>query len=151
VKEVIQSYGLQPTTMRLPLPNEILRGHSNREDAIKEVEKKILLASRLGLKVLTYSFTALRASEGYDALIGGGRGGADYRYFDFDHVKDSLPLNDIGEISLDKMRRNLEYFLRNVVPVAEDADIKLAAHPNDPPIPVYRGVAQPLSDLKAFK
>jgi mannonate dehydratase len=109
------------------------------------------MASRLGLKILTYSFTALRASEGYGAQIGGGRGEADYRDFNFDRVKDSLPLTDIGEISLDKMRKNLEYFIRKVVPIAEDVDIKLAAHPNDPPIPVYCGVAQPLSDLNAFK
>jgi mannonate dehydratase len=151
VKEVIQSYGLQPTTIRLPLSNDILRGHPGREDAIKEVKKKILMASRLGLKVLTYSFTALRATEGYDSRIGRGRGGADYRDFNFNRIKDLSPLNDIGEINLDKMRRNLEYFLHKVVPVAEEVNVKLAAHPNDPPVPVYRGVAQPLSDLNAFK
>jgi mannonate dehydratase len=41
----------------------------------------------------------------------------------------------------------LVYFLEALVPTAEAAGVKLAAHPNDPPVPVYRGVAQPFSEL----
>jgi mannonate dehydratase len=45
----------------------------------------------------------------------------------------------------------LEFFLRAIVPVAERSGLRLALHPNDPPIPVYRGVAQPLWNLAAMK
>jgi mannonate dehydratase len=45
------------------------------------------------------------------------------------------------------MWERIAYFLRAVVPVAEAAAVRLAVHPNDPPVPIYRGVAQPLSDL----
>ena len=33
----------------------------------------------------------------------------------------------------------LEHFLRQLVPVAEECGVRLAAHPDDPPLPVLRG------------
>lgn len=37
----------------------------------------------------------------------------------------------------EKLWANLQYFLAQVVPVAEECDIKLAIHPDDPPWPVF--------------
>jgi mannonate dehydratase len=42
------------------------------------------------------------------------------------------------------MWERLTYFLRAAVPAAEAAGVRLAAHPNDPPVEVFRGVAQPV-------
>jgi mannonate dehydratase len=49
------------------------------------------------------------------------------------------------------MWERLERFLGVVVPVAEQAGIKLALHPNDPPVPEFRGVAQPVRTLDDLK
>lgn len=37
----------------------------------------------------------------------------------------------------DRLRKNLEYFLKAVVPVAEECNIKMGIHPDDPPISVF--------------
>lgn len=45
-------------------------------------------------------------------------------------------LEDYQEISAQELRDNLVYFLREVIPVAEEAGVKMAIHPDDPPWPV---------------
>lgn len=42
-----------------------------------------------------------------------------------------------SNISTDDLWANLEYFLNEVIPVAEQCDIKMAIHPDDPPWPVF--------------
>ncbi len=44
----------------------------------------------------------------------------------------------LPEITHDELWRRLEEFLRELVPVAEEAGVRLAAHPDDPPLPVVR-------------
>ena len=49
-----------------------------------------------------------------------------------------------------QIRSALTYFLERVVPVAEDAGVKLAMHPDDPPIPSLRGLARIMYHPDAF-
>ena len=46
---------------------------------------------------------------------------------------------------------NLRYFLERVVPVAEAAGVKLAIHPDDPPIPWMGSVPRILTNLESFQ
>lgn len=48
------------------------------------------------------------------------------------------------------MWSRLSWFLQLLVPVAEEAGVRLAAHPNDPPLPVHRGVEHPLVVPEAY-
>ena len=52
------------------------------------------------------------------------------------------PPGDIGAVSEDEMWGRLDYFLSSLVPVAEEAGVRLAAHPDDPPLPVLRGTGR---------
>lgn len=49
------------------------------------------------------------------------------------------PAGVLPSISHDELWRRLERFLAEVIPVAEEAGVKLAAHPDDPPMPTIRG------------
>ena len=121
------------------------------DEDLAVVKANVEAAGRIGLRALTYSFTALRPSEGYGAVMGGGRGGADYRDFDHDRIKDLPPLISVGRHSMAEMWERITCFLEAVVPTAERVGVRLAAHPNDPPVPEYRGVAQPLGDLEGMQ
>jgi mannonate dehydratase len=52
------------------------------------------------------------------------------------------PAGDVGEVTSEQLWRRLEDFLHAVVPAAEEAGVKLAAHPDDPPMPSIRGTAR---------
>ncbi|WP_031520685.1 mannonate dehydratase [Siccibacter colletis] len=45
-------------------------------------------------------------------------------------------LNEYAGIDKAALRENMAYFLRAIVPVAEEAGVRLAVHPDDPPRPI---------------
>lgn len=57
-------------------------------------------------------------------------------------IKDDAPPGTIGTVTHEEMWGRLTYFLEQLVPVAEEAGVRLAAHPDDPPLPVLRGTAR---------
>jgi mannonate dehydratase len=52
------------------------------------------------------------------------------------------PAGAIGEVTSEQLWSRLEYFLTELVPIAEEAGVRLAAHPDDPPLPALRGAAR---------
>ena len=64
-----------------------------------------------------------------------GRGNSTYISFDYDaYLKNPAPAL-VPPISEAQMLENLAYFLKAVIPVAEKAGVRLALHPDDPPMP----------------
>ncbi|HUX88174.1 MAG TPA: mannonate dehydratase [Chloroflexota bacterium] len=52
------------------------------------------------------------------------------------------PPGDIGVVTSEQLWSRLTYFLKEVVPVAEESGVRLAAHPDDPPLATLRGAAR---------
>lgn len=50
----------------------------------------------------------------------------------------NAPAGYLPEISSEVLWQRLTFFLTELIPVAEEAGVKLAAHPDDPPMPVIR-------------
>jgi len=80
-----------------------------------------------------------------------GRGGAGMTAYGYERSKELPPLPDEGSHTLEEMWRNVTYFLKAVVPVAEHAGVRLALHPNDPPVPLSRGSEQIMASLEGWK
>ncbi len=51
----------------------------------------------------------------------------------------NAPQGSVSSITHEELWRRLGDFLGEVLPVAEGAGVKLAAHPDDPPMPIMRG------------
>lgn len=147
----VRAFDLVPSSIALPLSGNILLGRPERDADIDRVCAALQIAGQAGLRVVTYNFTALRASAGYYLIDGGGRGGAHLRAFDFGRVRDLPPLENTGTHTGDQMWERLTYFLQAVVPAAEAAGVRLAMHPNDPPVPEFRGVAQPVRTVDGLR
>jgi mannonate dehydratase len=59
------------------------------------------------------------------------------REFVYDRQSLNRMLDVYGELSTEGFRANLVEFLAEIVPVAEEAGVKMAIHPDDPPFPLF--------------
>jgi len=59
------------------------------------------------------------------------------REFVYDRESFRRMLDRYRELSVEDFRENLFAFLREIVPVAEEAGVRLAIHPDDPPFPIF--------------
>ena len=71
--------------------------------------------------------------------------------FDYEDIKDQRALTKYGEVSKESLWKNLEYFLKAVVPEAEKYRIKLALHPDDPQVDSIRGISRIMTTADAFR
>jgi mannonate dehydratase len=78
------------------------------------------------------------------------RGGALATGYDHDLMRNA-PLTEYGEVSEDRLWENLEAFLKIVVPVAEEANVKLAMHPDDPPLSPIRGLGRIMRSVENYQ
>jgi len=129
--------------------NNTIYGRPGRDEEIEKVKQSIQAAGKVGIPVVEYNFYAHRAMEGYFEQTG--RGGAGITGMDYDRMKDLPALPEQGAHSLDELWSNITYFLKAVVPVAEKSNVRLALHPNDPPVPLSRGSQQIMASLAGWK
>jgi len=79
------------------------------------------------------TMTAERKEE-LERIILAGLPGSDFAY---DRAKFSDLLKVYDRMGRDELLQSLTEFLNEVVPVAEESGIRLAIHPDDPPIPLF--------------
>jgi mannonate dehydratase len=78
------------------------------------------------------------------------RGGAMATGFDNELMK-GAPLTEYGEVSEETLWENLHKFLEHVVPIAEEAGVELAMHPDDPPLSPVRGMGRIMRSVDNFQ
>ncbi len=79
-----------------------------------------------------------------------GRGGALVMDFDYDLVKNS-PVTEYGEISKENLWKNLEYFIKAVMPEADRTGMRLSMHPDDPQVDVIQGISRIMNNVGNFE
>ena len=142
------SRGITPLIVE-PLPNA-LHDHIKAGDEMKDecIEKFIKLMKNLKettIDTVCFNFMAhygwTRTSSELPE-----RGGAKVTGFKLENFKD-----DGTVISKERIWSNYEYFIKAVIPYAERYGIKLALHPDDPPLSSLGGVARIFTSLDAIK
>jgi mannonate dehydratase len=124
-------------------------GRPGRDQEIEQFKDSIRAAGKAGVPVVEYNFYAHRAMEGYYLVEG--RGGAGLTGFDISRMTDQTPLPAEGAHSMEEMWKNITYFLKAVIPTCEQSNVRLALHPNDPPIHRSRGSGQIMGTLEGWK
>jgi mannonate dehydratase len=139
--------------------NNAIYARPGRDEDIDKVIRSIKAAGKVGLPVVEYNWYAHRAMEGYFEETG--RAGAGWTGFDYERPVDSggtkVPFKDLpplereGAHTLEEMWANIAYFLKAVIPAAEQAGVRLALHPNDPPAPISRKSGQIMGTVEGWK
>jgi mannonate dehydratase len=141
------------------------------EGAARQIEnytQTIRAVGEAGIPILGYNF--MPNSVWTTNRQARGRGGARVREFDLaavaaspeggsefmpdraDWVGGLVHTTDPAHvIDAETMWANYEHFMHAVLPVAREAGVKLALHPDDPPVPMLGGVARIFIDPAGFK
>jgi mannonate dehydratase len=139
--EGVESHPVSAEKIKLGLPG--------RDEEIENYLAVIQALAEIGVHLICYNWMAgigwYRTQS--DIL---GRGGA--LISEFDHrIAEKQGLTEWGEISEYEIWRNLEYFLRAVIPVAEQFGVKMALHPDDPPLSPLRGISRILTSAANYR
>jgi mannonate dehydratase len=141
--------GLTLYNMMISGFDDVIWGRPGADAQIADVIASIRAAGKAGLPVVEYNFYAHRLTEGYKEETG--RAGAGYTAYDYELSKTLPPKDGVGTHTRADQLERARRFLKAVVPEAEKANVRLALHPNDPPVPLSRGSEQLMATVAHWK
>lgn len=145
-----RDYGLELAVLEDTAPMDAIRlGRPGRDEQIEWLCTQIRAMGKLGIGTLCYNWCAITGWARTHRSVRL-RGDALSTGYDDDAMRRATPLAEPGEITHEQLWDALAYFLRAVVPVAEEAGVRICLHPDDPPIPEVRGVPRIMGTPEAF-
>lgn len=159
LKNEVEQSGLKFDVIEsVPVHEDIKLGLPSRQEYIDNYKENIRRLSKAGVKVICYNFMPVfdwtrtqldkELEDGSTALVyykeqlekmNPLTGEFSLPGWDTSYTKDQL--EDIfakyRQVDEEKLWSNLEYFLKEIIPVAEENDVKMAIHPDDPPYPIF--------------
>ncbi len=136
---------------------EIVLNLPGRDERIEEFLSYIRFLGKAGIPYMTYGFEGngnwrsgtATSRRGYLASdcdmaspsFHGGWNGTIYKE----------PLSHGRVFSREEIWENYTYFIKKVVPVAEEAGVKIGIHPDDPPQPILAGVPRLFTSFEGYK
>jgi len=122
--------GMTFEAIRMDSEYIMLRKGPDRDRRLDAIMGNIEKASHAGVKVITHHWTVIPIRRNSQTA---GRGGATYAAFKLEGNWRELPAGSAGRVSSDDYWERITYFLERVIPVCKQYDVKMAAHPYDPP------------------
>ena len=142
----------------IPVHEDIKLGLPGRDRYIEAYKENICRVAKYGIKCVCYNFmpvfdwtrTSLdkKAPDGSTSLVmymeqlkglNPERDGLSLPGWDASYEKEELKklIAEYKQLGEGGLWKNLEYFLNAVIPVAEENDVLMAIHPDDPPYPIF--------------
>ena len=159
LREAVEAEGLELAALENFDPShwyDVLLDGPRRDEQIEGIKTIVRNVGAAGIPVIGYNFSVAGV---WGHVVGPwARGGAESVGFSAANGPRQTPIpagqvwnmtydpeapaGEVGPVSAEQLWDRLERFLRDVVPVAEAAGVRLAAHPDDPPLPSLRGAAR---------
>ena len=148
-RQQVEDAGLKLTVIEDNPPMDRLRlGLPGRDDELESVLTLIRSMGRLGIDVLCYNWMAVVPWSRTSTALPG-RGGATVTGFDASVWADDMDAPG-APVEEERLWKSLAWFLERAVPVAAEAGVRLALHPDDPPLSPVRGISRIIRTLDAY-
>jgi mannonate dehydratase len=158
LKQRIEAAGLKFEVVEsVPVHEDIKLGRPTRDALIANYQQSIRHCAAAGIRVICYNFmpvfdwtrtemahtlpdgsTTLSFDAAQVAAIDPGQG-ISLPGWDSSYAPGELNglLAAYKDVTEEQLWANLDYFLRAIIPVAEQAGVRMAMHPDDPPRPIF--------------
>ena len=158
LRQRIESAGLAFEVVEsIPVHEDIKLGKPTRDRLIANFQQSIRNCAAVGVKVICYNFMPVfdwTRTEMAKVLPDGSttlafdakevakidpEQGISLPGWDASYKPEELKalLNEYKSVNEEKLWENFEYFLKKIIPVAEEVGVKMACHPDDPPRPIF--------------
>lgn len=167
LKKEVNDAGLEMEVIEsVPVHEDIKLGRGDYKRYIENYKENIRRLAKAGVKTICYNFMPVfdwtrsqldhELPDGSNALV--------YYKDDVDKLdptKLALPgwdasyspeemaglIQDYKDLGEEGLWKNLEYFIKEIMPVAVECDVNMAIHPDDPPWPIF-GIPRIITDEK---
>jgi mannonate dehydratase len=160
LRERVERFGIKLEMVPLPLssspisaaenPNIMLGKSPERDREIDEICQIIRNVAKVGISAVKYNLTLLGVVRTEPTA---GRGGTSNSTFVHSKARQDGSLLQSGPVGAEEIWERITYFLKRVVPVAEEYKVRLCCHPHDPAMPRtgFRGVPRVLGSVEGLK
>jgi mannonate dehydratase len=150
LRKKVESFGLRLTVFEgIPVPDRVKLGQQGRDEDIDNYCESLRNMGRAEIPILCYNwmihFNWLRTSV--STPVRGGALATTYHHEEFERG----PKTVHGDVPEEVLWESLAYFLEAVVPVCEEFGVKLAMHPDDPPLSPIRGIGRIMTSPDNFQ
>ena len=144
---------------------DVLLDGPKKQAQLEDLKTLIRNIGKAGIPVMGYNFSIAGVWGWTKQNIG--RGDAPSLVFDEKDIDISMPMPNgmvwnmtydpdaasgvVPLVTEEELWQRLEDFLRTVLPIAEECGVRLAAHPDDPPVEALRGHARPINYPDKFQ
>lgn len=156
IKQKVESFGFTWYAIENFDPkhwDKVLFGEEGKEQQIENLKQIIRNVGKAGIKVFGYNFSLTgvtgriisNTARGYAQTVGM-NGSNDIleaplpKSMAWNMVVNPAATGYRESMSQEQLWDNLAYFLNEIIPVAQEAGVILAAHPDDPPVEIVRGL-----------
>ncbi len=139
-RDRVEAHGMKLNNVFVSPWPEIALGQPGAAERIDAWCRLLESLGRAGIPHLGWNFKPMGNFRTTSDI---GRGGVEYSTFDYNEFMGNRPPLHEPAVNEAEMWERMEGFLKAVIPVAEKAGVRMALHPDDPPVPAsLGGVAQ---------
>ncbi|MEF8841219.1 MAG: mannonate dehydratase [Haloarculaceae archaeon] len=134
----------------VPITDRTRLGLEGRDEEIETFKRFLRDCGEVGIPVVCYDWMAGVRWARTDVHVES-RGGSLASEFEAERMRSRTGATDEAtDVTADELWSNLGHFLEEVVPVAEEAGVRLGLHPDDPPRAELAGIPRIVTDVDAY-